>query len=118
LAAEFGDPATARLHIGAMIESAPLVNEKVNAALGEDFRRYATSDEFLVGLRKMECPSLVLHGERDLRPTWAVERLAEWLPNARLVRLPGGHFSWVEAPVELRRTLRAFVSSLRGRSMT
>jgi len=95
-----------------MIESARPVNQKINAALGEDFRRYASSDEFLAGLRQMQCPTLVLHDDRDLRPMWAAERLAEQLPNARLVRLPGGHFPWLEAPFELRRALRSFVSDI------
>lgn len=80
--------------------------------LGEDFRRYASSDEFLAGLRQMKCSTLVLHGDRDLRPMWAAERLVEELPNARLVRLPGGHFPWIEAPFELRRTLRSLLSDI------
>ena len=50
----------ARLHVGAMFDNAVPVNENVNAALGEDFRRYSTSDGFLTGLREMECLSLVL----------------------------------------------------------
>jgi proline iminopeptidase len=112
LAAEVGDPATAALHVGAMVENAPPVNQQINAALGEDFRRHASSDEFLADLRMMKCPTLVLHGDRDLRPMWAAERLAEHLPNARLVMLPGGHFPWLEAPWELRRTLRSFVSDV------
>src|SRR5262245_3160839 len=37
LSAEFGDPATASLHIAAMTDGAPLVNREVNVALGEDF---------------------------------------------------------------------------------
>jgi len=109
LAAEFGDPAAASLHVRAMVEGAPPVNQEINASLGEDFRLYAGSHEFAAGLRQMACPILVLHGERDLRPMWAAERLTMLLPNARLVRLPGGHFPWLEAPVELRQALRKFV---------
>jgi pimeloyl-ACP methyl ester carboxylesterase len=82
--------------------------------LGEDFHRHASRNEFLAGVRQIECPALVLHGYRDLRPMWAAERLAHQLPNARLVRLPGGHFPWLEAPFELRRSLRSFVSAIVG----
>ena len=114
LTAEFGDPATAALHVDIMVESSRPLNQEINKALGEDFRRHASRNEFLAGLRQIECPALVLHGDRDLRPMWAAERLAQRLPNARLVRLPGGHFPWVEAPFELRRSLRSFVSEIAG----
>jgi proline iminopeptidase len=114
LAAEVGDPEAAGRHVGALLENAPPVNREVNAALVEDFRRYARSDEFLAGVRRMDCPSLLLHGQRDLRPMWAVESLAEQLPHARLIRLPGGHFPWLEAPGELRQALRSFLSDIVG----
>jgi proline iminopeptidase len=114
LSAEFGDLATASPHIAAMTEGAPPVNREVNTALGEDFRRHASGNEFLANLRQMERPVLILHGERDLRSMWAVERLVEQLPNARLVKLPGGHFPWLEAPTELRQALRIFVSEIVG----
>jgi proline iminopeptidase len=110
LAAEVGDPAG--LHVAAKADSGRLVNPEINKALGEDFRRYVCSGKFLAMLRQMRCPILVLHGDRDPRPMWAAQRLAQRLRNARLVRLPGGHFPWIEAPVELRRTLRSFVSDI------
>jgi proline iminopeptidase len=114
LAAEIADPAIAAPHVNAMLEGAPPVNRTINAELGEDFRRYARRQEFLASLRQMQCPILVLHGDRDLRPMWAAEKLAQLLPDARLVKLPGGHFPWLEAPFELRRTLRTFVSDVLG----
>lgn len=114
LSAEFGDPVTASWHIAALTEDAPPVNREVNVALGEDFRRHASGDEFLASLRQMERPVLALHGARDLRPMWAVEKLVEQLPNARLVKLSCGHFPWLEAPAELRRALRTFVSEVVG----
>jgi proline iminopeptidase len=110
LAAEVGDPA--ELEVAAKADSARPVNQEINKALGEDFRRYVCNGKFVASLRQMGCPSLVLHGHRDPRPMWAAQRLAQRLPNARLVRLPGGHFPWIEAPVELRRTLRSFVSDI------
>jgi proline iminopeptidase len=112
LAAEFGDPASAALHVDVMIKSTRPVNEEINKTLGEDFRRYAIKDEFLASMQRIGCPALVLHGDRDLRPMWAAEGLAERLPNARLVTLPSGHFPWLEAPFELRRSLRSFVSEI------
>lgn len=77
LAAEIGDPGAYARHVGAMVESASPLNQKVNAELGEDFCRYASSDEFLTGLRQVECPTLVLHGDLDPRPMWAAEQLVD-----------------------------------------
>lgn len=116
MAAEVGDPNAAALRV--LLENAPPVNREVNAALGEDFRRYAKSDEFLAAVRRMDCPTLLLYGERDLRPMSAVERLAEQLPNARLVKLPGGHFPWLEAPGQLRQALRSFLAGIVGANVT
>jgi len=109
LSAEFGDPAVAARHSDVMVASARPTNGEINKALGEDSRRCAGRSDFLARVREIECPALVLHGDRDLRPMWAAERLAQHLPNSRFARLPGGHFPWLEAPFELRQALRDFV---------
>jgi len=59
-------------------------------------RQEVTPDE----LRSIGCPTLVIAGEDDTaRPPEDSERLASFIPNARLVRIPGcGHSSALEAP--------------------
>lgn len=61
-------------------------------------------------LRSIACPTLVIAGEEDIsRPPADSERLAAFIPGAKLVRIPGcGHSSSLEAPeavIEAMRTL-------------
>lgn len=65
-----------------------------------------TADE----LRSIGCPTLVIAGEEDTsHPPADSERLAAFIPGAKLVRIPGcGHSSALEAPeavIEAMRTL-------------
>jgi 3-oxoadipate enol-lactonase len=66
------------------------------ALLGVLRRREVGPDE----LRSINCPTLVIAGEDDTsRPPGDSERLASFIPKARLVRIPGsGHSSSLEAP--------------------
>jgi len=50
-------------------------------------------------LRKLDIPTLLLHGEHDFIPVELAARIAEAVPGARLSVLPGcGHFTFIEAP--------------------
>ena len=66
------------------------------ALMGVLTRRQVGPDE----LRTIKCPTLVIAGEDDTsRPPRDSERLAAFIPKARLVRIPGsGHSSSLEAP--------------------
>jgi pimeloyl-ACP methyl ester carboxylesterase len=66
------------------------------ALMGVIQRREVTPDE----LRTIACPTLIITGEDDTsRPPRDSERLASFIPKARLVRIPGsGHSSSLEAP--------------------
>jgi proline iminopeptidase len=76
---------------------------------------YCASTEFREALGRLTIPVLLVHGERDPRPMWAVERLAEALPDAELVRLAGvGHFPELEVPEKFRDVVRAFVRRVAG----
>jgi len=107
---DFHDPMLAREYTERWLRIP--VNDEVNAQLAEDFRTYFADPRVLDGIRRFDRPALLLHGEDDPRPLWAVEWLAGQLPNARFERLPGGHIPWIEAPGELRDALRSFMSSL------
>lgn len=67
-----------------------------HALIGVMQRREVTPDE----LRTISCPTLIITGEDDTsRPPRDSERLASFIPKARLVRIPGsGHSSSLEAP--------------------
>jgi proline iminopeptidase len=58
-------------------------------------------------------PALVVHGLEDPRPAAGPRDLAETLPSASFVGLPGvGHVPWAERPELLRAALRRFLAGL------
>lgn len=70
-------------------------------------RQEVTADE----LRSIGCPTLVIAGEDDTaRPPDDSERLASFIPGARLVRIPGcGHSSSLEAPQAIIRAMQELI---------
>jgi proline iminopeptidase len=55
--------------------------------------------DLLPKLRRLEVPTLVIHGEDDFVPVEVAAHIAVAIPRARLVVLPEcGHFSYLEAP--------------------
>jgi 3-oxoadipate enol-lactonase len=68
-------------------------------------RNEVTNEE----MRAIQCPTLIIAGEDDTaRPPKDSERLAAFIPGAKLVRIPGsGHSSALEAP-------DAVVAAMRG----
>lgn len=61
-------------------------------------------------LRRIDVPTLVLHGADDLVPPSVARDVATAIPNARFVVLDGcGHFAHAERPVEFRAHVEALV---------
>lgn len=73
---------------------------------------YDDPDPHAEELRRIDCPTLVLLGEHDrlfVRPS---RQLADEIPDAELVVLPGvGHMTAFEAPEETYRAIRRFVDA-------
>jgi pimeloyl-ACP methyl ester carboxylesterase len=64
-------------------------------------------------LRAAGIPALVLWGERDeFLPVDTVARPLADLLHARLVLVPGGHFTPLDCPVEVAAALRSFLAGL------
>lgn len=76
---------------------------------------YDDPDPHVDELRRIDCPTLVLLGEHDrlfVRPS---RLLADEIPGAELVILPGvGHMTAFEAPEETYRAIRRFVDAHPG----
>jgi pimeloyl-ACP methyl ester carboxylesterase len=86
------------------------------ALMGVIKRRKVDPDE----LRSINCPTLVIAGEDDTsRPPRDSERLASFIPKARLVRIPGsGHSSSLEAPEAVTAAiLNLLTTSAAGQSL-
>jgi proline iminopeptidase len=55
--------------------------------------------ELVPACRRLAVPVLIIDGEDDIRPRWAVDSLEQALPAASRVVLPGaGHLPWLEEP--------------------
>jgi proline iminopeptidase len=60
-------------------------------------------------LAQLGMPALVVHGEDDFIPVACAVHIAQALPEARLIVLPGcGHFSYLECPEAAHQTVRDF----------
>jgi pimeloyl-ACP methyl ester carboxylesterase len=62
-------------------------------------------------LPKLDNPTLVIHGSRDILPESFATRTADQIPNAQLIRLDAGHFSPLEKAAEIARRLAAFFAA-------
>lgn len=80
------------------------------AAVNEDVRAWLPGVE--ARCRELAVPVLIVDGERDIRPRWAVDSLHRALPRVRRVTLPGaGHLPWVEDPAGFRRAVAGFLAA-------
>lgn len=63
------------------------------------------------GLRKIECPTLVLHGDRDFFIELKhAEHIVANVPNSRLIRFPNcGHNLHQIEPIKFKQTLEKFI---------
>jgi pimeloyl-ACP methyl ester carboxylesterase len=62
-------------------------------------------------LRTLNCPTLVLHGSRDVLPESFARRAADLIKNARLITLDSGHFIPLDQANRVARNLLAYFSS-------
>jgi len=101
--AEFVDPDTAGQHAEALATPWFGINhecaDRINAEIRHDLRDH----DMPARCRDLAVPTLIVDGDRDLRPRWAVDSLAGALPDAERVTLAGaGHLPWVEDPAGFR----------------
>jgi proline iminopeptidase len=95
-----------------LIEGAQ-INWEVNNLLAKDGRGVIEHSNMPERLASLDVPTLVLHGELDVRPAWAGERVAEAIPGARYVPLTqAGHFTWLDDPASLRTAVRLFLKEI------
>ena len=77
--------------------------------------RVQRRDEFLALCDQVQCPVLVLHGDRDeIRPLAAGERMAEATGGALVVLHGSGHCPHARDPVRVNRLIRDFVAPARA----
>ena len=64
-------------------------------------------------LKKLACPSLVIHGSRDILPESFARRAAALIANSQLLALDSGHFIPLERASQVSRYLFSFFRSRR-----
>jgi proline iminopeptidase len=79
-------------------EEGVLLARAIEQRLHEESSR-STGYDLIPALRRLDIPTLVLHGEDDFIPLELATRIALAVPGARLSVLPRcGHFAYLEAP--------------------
>jgi proline iminopeptidase len=112
-ATDFGDWTHAYERARQLFVADLLPNHEVNRQLGADAGRWVEHEAMAARLADMDTPTLIVHGEADLRPIWAARRLAGSIPHARLRTLPAvGHLPWLEQPDQFGAILREFITAL------
>ena len=69
--------------------------------------------EFPSILKELACPTLVIHGSRDILPESFARRAAALIANSQLIALDSGHFIPLEQGARVSRHLAAFFRSRR-----
>jgi proline iminopeptidase len=86
------------------------VNQNCYGEIWGELERTWHEDELIDECRGLQVPVLIIDGERDLRPRWAVDSLERALPRVTRVVIPdAGHIPWLERPEEFTRPLLAFL---------
>jgi proline iminopeptidase len=110
--ADFVEPATARQHAERMATPWFRANlecaNTINTEVWNDLR----DQEMAARCGGLTFPVLIIDGARDRRPRWAVDSLAQALPNVQRVSLAdAGHMLWAEDPEGFRRAVARFLTT-------
>ncbi|MFE3830521.1 alpha/beta fold hydrolase [Streptomyces sp. NPDC059092] len=86
------------------------VNRPCNTALVVEMRQSLATGAPRERCAALEVPVLIVDGELDIRPRWAVDSLERALPRVVRTTLAGaGHLPWTEDPEGFRAALAAFL---------
>ena len=108
--AELHEPSS--VHTPPSYDQLPM-NHEINSMLNEDWERFAFDPDLGASVEALRVPAMVIRGEKDSRPEWALRALAERLPGGRFVSIDrAGHDPWVERPDATRRAIRTFLEDL------
>jgi len=62
-------------------------------------------------LDSLHCPTLVMHGSRDVLPESFAYRAAELIPHSRMITFDSGHFIPIERAADVALNLAAYFRS-------
>ncbi len=89
------------------------INQQCFADIWPGLRQIWRESDLIAECQALNVPVLIIDGAADIRPRWAVDSLAQALPNVRRVILPGaGHVPWLEVPGEFTSVLLDFLGGV------
>ena len=89
-------------------------NYEVNEQLNRSWKSYIQDPTLLRTISRLRVPALFVYGDKDIRPSWPVEQVANLMPNARFEFIGGAeHVIWYSHPNELKSILRKFVDDMK-----
>ena len=99
--------------LAAELAGAPFsINTDANRTLNAETKTWQEG-ELATRAAALRAPVLIVHGELDPRPPWAIDTLAAALPNATVHKLERvGHLPWIEDPAATAMCLHAFLAGL------
>ncbi|HEU4509537.1 MAG TPA: alpha/beta hydrolase [Pyrinomonadaceae bacterium] len=85
-------------------------NLEVNRLLSQSWKQYIQKPDLLRRISELKIPALFVYGNRDIRPSWPVEQVANLMPNARFEMIDGAeHVIWFSHENQLKAILRDFL---------
>ena len=109
---DFVEPATARQHAERKASPWQGINWECADSIKADIGGYLHENDVAAYCRDLRIPTLIIDGDRDQRPRWAVDSLEQALPNVRRATLTGaGHLPWVEDPHGFREAVARFLTA-------
>ncbi len=88
-------------------------NPEVNRVGNASWRAYIKQPKLLRRIAELSVPTLAVHGDDDIRPSWPVRQVVSLMPNGRFEMIEGGeHHLELTRPDELRSRLRDFLHGL------
>ncbi len=85
-------------------------NREVNRLLNQSWKHYIQRPELLREISALKMPAIFVYGDKDIRPSWPVEQVANLMRNARFEMIKGAeHVIWLSHEDELKGLLRDFL---------
>ena len=98
-------------------ERLPIFTSPLNEEVYREGQRsrvdYLQDPQLVERIRSLDLPAVIIQGEKDLRPNWPAEQVANLLPQARFTVIPEAeHCLWLTHPQQVQQLLRGFLQEI------
>ncbi|HEK9099983.1 TPA: alpha/beta hydrolase [Bacillus pseudomycoides] len=86
-------------------------NKDVHRSLINSWRNFIKQPNLLKEISRIDIPSLFIHGQRDIRPSWPILQIASIINGAQAIEIAEAeHYIWLQKENSLREVLRQYVN--------